>query len=221
MKSHTIAWLKSAGLQVPWKRIPSALIDCYPWYQSGAKQSTSVQLALSRRSLHVRFECEDSHISAQVTEPNGPVCRDSCVEFFFAPNPEKTLAYFNLEMNCCGTVHLGYGEGRHHRICAPREVLDAIRVTHSVPGPSKAESPDDDGWELEAVIPLHALIQMARFPAPAPGASWRGNLYRCGGLTDPQYACWAPIDRPQPDFHRPEFFGLLRIESLKRNGSEG
>lgn len=216
MKTYTITWLEKETTPVPWNEIPSAAIDCYPWYKSGEKQPTLVQAALSVAHLHVRFDCEDKHIFAQVTEPNGPVCEDSCVEFFFAPNPRRSLAYFNLEMNCCGTVHLAYGEDRYGRVMAPPKVIDAIDVKSSVGGFTKKESTDDDGWTIEAAVPFDALMRMASFPAPSPGTVWRGNFYRCGGKTDPQYACWSPIDWPHPDFHRPEFFGTLSVTSLLR-----
>jgi hypothetical protein len=214
MTTYSIAWLEKDTTSVPWNQVPSAAIDCFPWYQTGEQQQTIVRVAVSATHLHVRFECEDKHIFAQVTEPNGPVCEDSCVEFFLAPDPEKTLAYFNLEMNCCGTIHLAYGEDRYGRVMATPKVIDTIEVNSSVPGFTKQESPDDDGWTIEATVPFAALMQMASFPAPSPGNFWRGNFYRCGGKTDPQYACWSPIDWPQPDFHRPEYFGGLHIERL-------
>ena len=211
MKSSTIQWL-GVGRQAPdWSQIPSVEIDCFPWYEAGRRQGTSAKVAVSDMSLHARFECDDRHISAQVTQPNGRVCDDSCVEFFFAPDPEKPMTYFNLEINCCGTVLLAYGPGRHDRLYAPMDVIESIEVQHSIPGPTKLESPDDDGWWVEAELPLDALLRMVSFPLPMPGSVWKGNFYRCGGRTDPQYACWAPIDLPEGDFHRPEFFGLLRI----------
>jgi len=216
MRTHTIAWSESRPEKVDWDSVPAADIDLFPWYSEGEKQGTRVRLAVSPSHLHVRFDCEDKHIFARVTEPNGPVCEDSCVEFFFAPEPGKALAYFNLEINCCGTIHLAYGEGRHHRVMATPDVIDAIRVKSSVRGVTKRESPDDDGWRVEAVIPFEALQKMTVFPPPEPGTVWRANLYRCGGKTDPQYAVWSPIDWPRPDYHRPEFFGELRVERLDR-----
>ncbi|MDE6137165.1 MAG: hypothetical protein K2F97_06800, partial [Muribaculaceae bacterium] len=41
----------------------------------------------------------------------------------------------------------------------------------------------------------------------------RGNFYKCASATSqPHYLSWNPIDTPEPDFHRPEFFGKLILQ---------
>ncbi|MFA5695554.1 MAG: carbohydrate-binding family 9-like protein, partial [Proteiniphilum sp.] len=41
----------------------------------------------------------------------------------------------------------------------------------------------------------------------------RANFYKCGDETaEPHYISWSPIDLPAPDFHAPQFFGLLEME---------
>lgn len=211
MKAYTLTWLADPRLPVSWESIPSVAIDCFPWYKAGEKQKTKAQAVVSELNLHLRFLCEDKHIYARYTQPNDPVSQDSCVEMFFIPEPGKNQLYFNLEINCCGTILLGYGAGRESSKKVPEEIIRAIRVKHSVPGPVKEESQEDKGWEVEAIVPFEALRTVAPFERPAPGAVWRGNFYRCGGITDPQFASWMPIDLPKPEYHCPQFFGLLEI----------
>ena len=43
-----------------------------------------------------------------VTERDGPVSNDDCVEVFIAPDPEQVKSYFNFEINCGGTMLLYY-----------------------------------------------------------------------------------------------------------------
>ena len=87
-----------------------------------------------------------------------------------------------------------------------------IRIATSVPGPTKRESADDDGWWVVAVLPFDLLSEFTgRTVRPTAGDLWLANLYRCGGKTDPQYACWNPIDLPHPDFHCLKFFGELHF----------
>ena len=62
-------------------------IDTYPWYESGERQSTAARLLYDDHALYMQFHCRDRHISAAVTELNGPVCTDSCVELFAAIDP--------------------------------------------------------------------------------------------------------------------------------------
>ena len=77
---------------------------------------------------------------------------------------------------------------------------------------AKDVSPDDDGWWLVATIPFEVIGELSgRQVKPAAGDVWQGNFYRCGGTIDPQYACWSPVDTPQPHFHQPGYFSELRF----------
>ena len=195
----------------PWPDVEAAEIGCFPWYKGGVKQATAVRACYDGECLHLLYECEDKHISAQCTQLNGPVYRDSCVEFFASP-PEDPDHYFNVEVNCCGTMLLGYGSRMDGRRNGTEEIASRLGVAHSVPGPTKEESPADDGWVLQMRLPFEALSQLVGTPLTvAPGTQWRANCYRIGGLTDPQYGCWSPINWPRPNFHRPECFGLLQF----------
>ena len=195
----------------PWAQVEPIEIDCFPWDGGGRKQATRVRACYNGTHLYLLFECEDRHISACATKLNGEVWKDSCVELF-ASLPEDPECYFNLEMNCCGTMLMGYGSERGGRRPVEPDIASLVEIWHSVPGPTKQESPDDDGWTLEVALPFGALSEFAGCPLMVqPGVKWRANFQRCGGLTDPQQACWSPIRTPEPDFHRPEYFGQLEF----------
>lgn len=196
-----------------WGQAERLSIDTYPWYESGERQGTDVALLYDEQAVHALFVCEDRHIAASEMRPNGDVYLDSCVEWFAMPAPGRDGGYFNLEANCCGTVHLGFGPGRNGRRLAPPSVHEGLCVVTSIATPTKVESANDDGWWLAASLPFSVLSEFAGSEvAPASGAAWRANFYRCGGKTDPQYACWNPIEWERPDYHRPEFFGNLLFE---------
>lgn len=64
-------------------------------------------------------------------------------------------------------------------------------------------------WNLVVAIPLD-LIGLHYEGKPI---EMRGNFYKCADLTaSPHFLSWAPIDTPQPDFHRPEFFRPITLE---------
>ena len=64
-------------------------------------------------------------------------------------------------------------------------------------------------WNLLAAIPL-SLIGVTY--EPGKPVTMRANFYKCADATsEPHYLSWAPIDTPQPDFHRPEFFGDITL----------
>ena len=195
----------------PWAQVEGADIDCFPWYHSGRKQAARVKACYSATRLYLLFECEDRHIAARSTELNGEVWKDSCVEIF-ASLQEAPEEYFNLEINCCGTMLMGYGPGRSPRRLVEPDLASLIDIYHSVPGPAKQDAPDDDGWVIEVSLPFGMLAEFTgRTLMVRPGTRWRANFQRCGGVTDPQHACWSPIKTPSPDFHRPEHFGLLEF----------
>lgn len=193
----------------PWAAAQPLAIDQFPWYERGRQQPTTVRLLYDAECIYLQFLCEDAHISAEVRELNGSVCRDSCVEFFACTDPAAS-DYFNLEINCCGAMLMGFGAARTKRRPIPADQAAGVRIATSVPGPAKQESDNDDGWWVVAAVPFGVLSEFTgRTVRPTADDLWRANFYRCGGESDPQYACWNPIDLPHPDFHRPEFFGEL------------
>jgi len=196
----------------PWRAAEIASIDNWPWYQGGQKQPTEVRLLFDAEAIYVQFQCIDKHIYSRVTELNGPVYEDSCVEFFAATDPDAAGGYFNFEANCCGVFHLGFGPGRDGRKLITPELASRIEIVSSEPGPTRDESPDDGSWWLAVKLPFDVLGEFTGTPAAGrAGDAWRANFYRCGGKTDGQYACWNPIAAARPDFHRPECFGRLRF----------
>jgi alpha-galactosidase len=64
-------------------------------------------------------------------------------------------------------------------------------------------------WAAELAIPMNALT--ANFN---PDAEWRTNFFRVEGKVEPRrYMAWQPTYTPQPNFHIPEAFGVLKFES--------
>lgn len=198
----------------PWERADPLSIDRFPWDTTEHREDTTVRLLYDDRAVYLQFQATADRCSAAVTDLNGPVYEDSCVEFFASPPSVPPDSYFNFEANCVGTFLLGYGTPTdRRRVDAP--LAEAIRVETSVPGPTATGPLPDgaDGWWLAAALPFDALGTFAGVAVdPGPGTEWRANLYRCGGEVDPQFAAWAPIDAPEPDFHRPAAFGTLVFE---------
>jgi len=69
---------------------------------------TQAKLLYDDDAIYVIFRVEDRYVRAVAEKHQGPVYLDSCVEFFFAPADNVEKAYFNLEMNCGGTMLLHY-----------------------------------------------------------------------------------------------------------------
>ena len=116
-----------------WKNIDAIDINHYPWYQSGAKQNTQVKICTNEDALFIQIIAQDNYSFAKQTELNHMlVCEDSCVEFFFSPSGVLGSSYVNLEVNCCGTLHLAYGAGRDNRRFISLEAASLLQRSSSI-----------------------------------------------------------------------------------------
>jgi hypothetical protein len=60
-------------------------------------------------------------------------------------------------------------------------------------------------------VPLSNFARDAAHTPPLDGDTWRLNLNRLGGKTNPQSSTWSPIAPPARSFHTPEAFGWVRF----------
>jgi len=184
-----------------WLSIKPLNIGIYPWASNGYTPMTTAYIVYTDESLHVRFDAEDEHIRAVNTVPNGPICQDSCVEFFVNPAPGMTGKYFNFEVNPLGVLHLAVGEGRQGRKMIEGDEHRMIRILPRIDSPV---------WRIGLTIPF-GFFRSALGPIDfAPGHVMAANLYKCGDLSRiPHHGSWSPVGTQSPDFHRPEYFGRL------------
>lgn len=163
----------------------------------------SGRIARTEGSLVVDFRVSGLDLRAENKNDNGSQWEDSCVEFF-VQDPDGSV-YYNFEINALGKVLACTGAGRSNRKPRPAEEMEAIARFASV----KKLDTEKEGlqnWRVCIIIPFE-LIGVD--PENLPG-KLRANFYKCGDKTaHPHFVSWNAIDTPNPDFHRPEFFGEL------------
>lgn len=160
--------------------------------------------------LMLRFDVAESYTAALVTEDNGEVWTDSCVEFFIAPDEGL---YYNFETTCIGRMLLSGRKSRTEDVQpAPAEVLASVKRFTTYPfGEPFTEREGDNRWSLTLAIPPQALFRHAL--TDWSGLEARMNLYKCGDrLSHPHFLSWKPVRTKNPDFHRPEFFEAVTFE---------
>jgi hypothetical protein len=176
---------------------------------------TRVGLRRLDDALRVGFEVDDVSLLATQTEFQASVCRDSCVEFFFKPAPN--LGYFNIEVNCIGTVLAQHHPHDHRRRREPISIATAERLSVEPSLPPEPIDPERVGpahWTLSFEVPFDLIASVAGVPVDrvaGPGLSieWRGNFYKCADWSrSPHWASWAPINR-KLGFHCPERFAPI------------
>ena len=159
------------------------------------------------------FRVEDRYVRCQRTQYHDPVWKDSCVEFFAQPKPDR--GYFNFEFNC-GAAFLcchitnpeRTSEGLKGFIKVPADIGQSIRARSSLPQRIDPEITESLVWTLSFLIPF-ALFEHYLGPLGGiTGQVWRGNFFKCAEDTShPHWGSWAPVD--EFNFHRPNCFGSI------------
>lgn len=168
---------------------------------------TSFSIAHSGTHIYIEFFVRCNYLRAVNYTNNSPVHQDSCVEFFVAP--EGRQPYYNFEMNCIGTLHAACRMDRHNGTPLTDEQLATVRRYASCGTRPFEELEGMFSWSVVMAIPLE-LIGLKYEETPI---TIHGNFYKCADLTSsPHFLTWSPIDTPEPDYHRPEFFGEITLE---------
>jgi hypothetical protein len=191
-----------------WNALPVAKICHYLWLDNGYRPRVEVRACYSLRSLYLFFRAFESRIKARLSRFQDPVYKDSCVELFINPFPEKPTGYINLEANALGTVLISVGPDRHRRTALAREDMEGFYIASSINRPVEGIH-GADFWTLEYRLPLRVFKKIYGENIVS-GQTARANFYKCGDETEkPHYGAWSPVESDKPDFHRPEFFGRL------------
>lgn len=194
-----------------WENVQPVDVTHYMGKISAFQPRVQAKMIYDESNVYVIFKVEDRFVKSIVTEYNGPVSTDSCVEFFFSPDTEAPLNYFNLEVNAGGTPLMFYivKAMPDYKKLEPSE-LKQIEIAHSLPEKIDPEITDPVTWTIEYRIPLSVLEKYSKVSKPAPGVKWKANFYKTGSDTsNPNYITWSVVDFPRPNFHLPQFFGTL------------
>lgn len=176
---------------------------------------TRVKLCYDELGIYGIFEVIDCYIICRHKQFQDPVYKDSCVEFFLQPKPNK--GYFNFEFNCCGTLLASYitDPTRIPGGLKGVEYLRAeegknVQIRTSLSSLIDVEITDPIDWKLTFFIPFKLLMTyVGKFKA-GPGTDFRANFFKCADdSSHPHWAAWSPVE--QLNFHMPRCFGMLKL----------
>lgn len=194
-----------------WQKIKAIDINNFMGEIPAFRPSAQAKMLYDNDNIYVIFEVKDRYVRSLTQDYNGPVWNDSCVEFFFSPDSELPLKYFNLEITCGGIPLMRYNtiprkEFRKLEI----EEIKQIEIAHSLPQKVDPEIAEPVTWTLEYRIPLAILEKYSKVTHPKKGIVWKANFYKTADKTsNPHYITWSVIEISKPDFHLPQFFGKL------------
>ena len=216
MKTIQVPYLKSISIETAMATAAEIIetaevhkIDCINWPDEfPEKPAVQFKLARIEDGLLLKFIVKEDVTRATCTTDNQPVYKDSCVELFIDPSGDGT--YYNFEFNALGTLLLGFGADRSNRELAFPEITNRVKRISSLGTIPFDNSKNKSPWNLTVMIPFTAFWHNTSLSFN--GKEVRANLQKCGDdLPVPHYLTWNPIPTPHPDYHRPEYFGMLNF----------
>lgn len=191
-----------------WKGIKSIKIRNYMGEIPAFKPEADVKMTYDNDFIYVIYRVKDRFVRSITEKINGPVWRDSAVEFFFSPEADNPINYFNLEINCGGIPLF------HHKKNRPTvEDIQKIQIKASLPKLVDPEIKEPVTWTMSFRIPLNMLEKYTNVVRPAPGVAWRANFYKIAEInSNPHYITWNLVKNDKPQFHLPQFFGILKFQ---------
>lgn len=181
------------------------------------RYSTRVRALYSDSLLYIGFECEDVLVWGTITERDGPIWEEECVEVFVNP-AAIAHQYYEINVSPRNTVFDACVLNRRTPD-RPNESFLAL-TDFSIQGLVTATHVDGElgvpmgaqHWTAEYAIPLRELIGAPHIP-PQPGDLWRINFYRIDSPEPGRRESYAWSPTFNSAFHRPWRFGYLRFES--------
>ena len=188
---------------------PGQMIDTLNWESYSYRPEARFNIACSEKEIFLKYYISEEFVKAEMTESNQMVCEDSCVEFFVSPANDGI--YYNFEFNAIGTCLLGTGTSRKDSVRAPVSIIETIRRKGSRGTMPFKEEKGQQSWTITVAIPLSAFFR--HHLKVLKGNTFRANFYKCGDkLSQPHYLTWNPVGTKSPDYHQPDYFGMLKFE---------
>lgn len=196
MKSYDVTYIKDES---EWSKVPFLQVDEVNW-MNNPDVKVKAQIAWNEKGLYYHGVATEKNIRAQHDAPGCSVCEDSCLEFFFMPEGEKT--YLNMESNPNCAIWMGIGTNMPDRIRLMLQDEKEILKLKS--------NRTSDGWELFFMIPINVINMFYPGYELKKGNVLKANCMKCGDLTEKEhYLSWSPYDPNKISFHESEYFGTM------------
>jgi hypothetical protein len=187
-----------------WNNARSQTDFSFPWEHEVAP-FTEFRALCDDGCFYFSFTAYDGDVIVEEKfDTESVVAAEDRVEIFFACD-DKLKEYFCLEVDPLGRV-LDYAAFYYRRFDS----------SWDLPGVHTAASITDEGYTVEASIPLKSL-EAVGLPTLGPGRLLKAGLFRADfnhGLNSKpkeQWISWVAPATERPDFHVPSAFGCFRI----------
>jgi hypothetical protein len=178
---------------------------------ASAQQQTAVRIAYDAENFYVRFDCEDTDIWGEATARDSRIFDEEVVELFIAPGEDHPTYYYEFEVSPIGTLL----DLDVHSPDLDRRTLRG-NFAWDCPGLQWSAERNDEAnhWRAYLVVPWSSIGAKSG-PNGVTPQNWRANFYRIERPRGeaPEFSCWSPTMSEPADYHRPAYFGHLRLAS--------
>ncbi len=179
-----------------------AEIACYKWVSGHTPKAFAELIYVEGEGFALRMTAYEDDPTAVYHSYDDPVYKDSCLEFFVSFNVDNGK-YMNFEMNANGAFLSAVRTDRKNK----------TEIDKLAPLPEVKAFKGDGFWGVETFFSLDFIEKTAGKSGFSRGECFKGNFYKCGDETPiPHFGMWSEVGTENPDFHRPEYFGILKIE---------
>lgn len=179
-------------------------IDYVNWGYDAFTPETYAQIVYDETGFTVKFTVKEENPQWTVTEHQTGVCDDSCVELFANFDPENSDYYINLEVNPLGTMYAAFRTDRYNYKMFDLEEVEAMDIKANI---------EEGQWTIQYHISLELLQKKYPGFTLEKCKYIKANMYQCGLNNQPEhYLSLFPVGTPTPDYHRPEYYGVIKVE---------
>jgi len=178
----------------------------YLWEEKGYHCGPEVTFCpeLTKNGVRMQITVHESNRKRVMAEHFQPVHLDSCVEWFVNFSPETSDRYFNFEGNANGVMNVAYRKDRHEFQTMTVEDVESLHIRTKI---------EEMVWTVEYEVPFELMEKYVPGFVRADEMTIKANFYKCGDETEfPHFGVWKKVETPEPDFHRPEYFGEVVLK---------
>lgn len=192
-----------------WADVTPLFIDKYMWVRNGYAPKVSVRIFHTDRFIYLYYHVPEDRITIRHTAFGSDVFKDSCVEFFINPFPEASPEYVNMEFNALGVMLIGVGKDGDDtkRYYFTEKEVEGFEAVSSIKNPVTGYH-GSACWKLYVRVPKSFFEQL--YGRQFTDKETIANFNKCGDETEVEhYGSWNEIASPTPNFHLPQYFGIL------------
>lgn len=178
-------------------------LDKVLWGYTKYTPKVYAQIIYNDLGFEIKFTVHESEPLTEKTQHCDNIHEDSCVEFFANFDPEHSNKYMNFEVNANGIMKAAIRTDRQNFNFLSLEDIADLNIETMI---------EEESWSVSYKIKTSLLQKFYPEFDIKKSRYIKANLYKCGEKTKiKHYLSLYELKCENPDFHRPEYFGIINL----------